>query len=139
VVELALVLPVLMLMAFGTFDYAFWIEKSIELQGAANSGAAYGAIPGNSTDHHGMTVVTNYNATGSLTGAAGFTATATDFYTCSPGGAQISSTGTCPSGDAFHYVQVTASQTSAVSVFYKFLPTSQALSATATLRVEAQQ
>jgi len=137
-VEMAFILPVMLLIAFGIFDYAFWIQKSMLLQEAANAGAAYGAIPGQSSSHSGMKGVAYYNATGSTSGAPGYTASATDFYVCTPGGTQVTSSASCPLGAPFHYVQVTIGITPAAAALkYPLVPSSLSLSATATYRVES--
>jgi Flp pilus assembly protein TadG len=137
-IELAVLLPVLLLISFSIFDYAFWLQKAIRLQEAAEAGAAYGAIPGNATDTAGMTQAANFSATGSRSGTSGFVATPTTFYTCSPGGTQVTLQTSCSGRVPFHYVQVTTSMTSTATVGYSLLPSSVKLTGRASLRVEAQ-
>jgi len=137
-IELAVLLPVLLLLAFSLFNYAFWIQKAMCLQEAAAAGAAYGAIPGNTNDVTGMTQAANISATGSRTGAAGFVATPTSFYTCSPGGAQVTLQTSCSGIAPFHYVQVTTSMKSGATIGYSLVPSSIQLAGRAAFRVEAQ-
>jgi Flp pilus assembly protein TadG len=137
ILELALILPPALLIACAIFNYAFWIQKAIRLQEAAAAGAAYGAIPGNASNSTGMIQAANYSATGSPTGGSGVTVTATNFYACTPGGTQVTVDTSCPSGAAFHYVQVTASTTASATVRNALLPSSLALTGIATLRVES--
>jgi len=137
-IELALLLPVLLLLAFSLFNYAFWIQKAMCLQEAAEAGAAYGAIPGNTNDITGITQAANLSATGSRTGATGFLATPTTFYTCSPGGAQVTLQTSCSGIAPFHYVQVTTTMTAHASIAFSLMPSSFALTGRAAFRVEAQ-
>ncbi len=134
---MALILPVMVLILYGIIDYSIWIQRTMQLQEAANSGAAFAAMPGTPPTHTVVQEITNFNATYTLTGVPGFTATATDFYTCSPGGSQVASSASCPAGVPYHYVQVTTSlPASAVFYPYKLFPSTEPLSATATYRVE---
>jgi len=138
VIELAVLLPVLLLLACSLFNFAFWIQKAMRLQEAAEAGAAYGAIPGNTHDTAGMTQAANLSGTGSSSGGGGFVATPTDFYTCSPGGAQVTLQTSCSGIAPLHYVQVTTSITSGAAVPYSLLPANFKITGKATLRVEAQ-
>jgi Flp pilus assembly protein TadG len=137
-IELALLLPVLLLLACSLFNFAFWIQKAMRLQEAAEAGVAYGAIPGNTHDVAGMTRAANRSATGSSAGGGGFLATPTDFYTCSPGGSQVTLQTSCSGIAPLHYVQVTTSITSGAAVRYSLVPSSFTITGKATLRVEAQ-
>ncbi len=134
--EFALVLPPLVLMLAYMVDYALWIQKAMQLQDAASAAAAYGAIPGNATNSAAMTALANYVATGSTNGAAWLTVSATNFYTCSPGGSQVTSTTTCPTGAPYHYVKVTTSASPTAMLGYQAIPSTLAVSGAATYRVE---
>lgn len=134
--ELALILPVALLVACGIFNYAFWIRRAMLLQEAAAAGAAYGALPGNVHDSAGMVQIANYSVTGSASGNSAITVSATDFYTCSPGGSQVTVSTSCSVGAPYHYVQVTTSMTPNATVHNALLPTSLALTGQATFRVE---
>jgi Flp pilus assembly protein TadG len=133
---MAVSLPLLLLIVFSMVDYAFFIQKAIQVQDAASTGAAFGTIPGNSANSTTMVQLANYAATGSYNGATGFTANATNFYTCSPGGAQVTATTTCPTGAPYHYVQVTTSLSSTSLVPVPGLPRTQTISGSAIYRVE---
>jgi Flp pilus assembly protein TadG len=135
-VEFAFVLPLLVLMLAYMVDYALWIQKAMQLQDAASAAAAYGAIPGNATNSTAMTQLANYIVTGSATGAAWLTVNATNFYSCSPGGSQVTATTSCPTGAPYHYVQVTVSASPTSQLGYRIIPSSLALSGSATYRVE---
>jgi hypothetical protein len=135
-VELAVLLPGLLMTVFFLSDTAIWVQRAMQTQAAAASAAAYGAVPGNAANHSGMVQVANLAATGSTAGATGFTAVATDFYTCSPGGAIVTSTTSCPTGTPFHYVKVTTSATIASIVNFPGIPTTLTLPAAAVYRVE---
>jgi Flp pilus assembly protein TadG len=136
-IEMAFILPIMLLILYGIFDFSIWIQRSMQLQEAANAGAAFAAMPGAQPSHAAVVVITNFNATNMLNGVTGFSASATDFYCCYPGGSHVVSATICPTGAPYHYVQVTATLPAA-SVFYpyKFIPLSESLSATATYRVE---
>jgi Flp pilus assembly protein TadG len=135
-IELAIVLPFVMLIVFSMVDYAFFIQKAIQVQDAASAGASFGAIPGNSGNSATMIQLANFDATGSLTGATGFVAKASDFYTCTPGGAQVTATYSCPTGAPFHYVQVTTSLTATSLLAYPGVPRTQTINGSAIYRVE---
>jgi len=135
-VEFAFVLPLLVPMLAYMVDYALWIQKAMQLQDAASAAAAYGAIPGNATNSTAMTQLANYIVTGSATGAAWLTVNATNFYSCSPGGSQVTATTSCPTGAPYHYVQVTVSASPTSQLGYRIIPSSLALSGSATYRVE---
>jgi Flp pilus assembly protein TadG len=135
-IELAISLPLLFLIVFSMVDYGFYIQKAIQVQDAASAGAAYGAIPGNFANSATMIQLANFDATGSATGASGFTATATNFYTCTPGGAHVTVITTCSTGAPFHYVQVTASLAATSLLPVPGMSGSQTIAATAIYRVE---
>jgi Flp pilus assembly protein TadG len=135
-IELALCLPLTLLIVFAIVNYAQWIQKAILLQDAAAAGASYGTIPGNSTNHTNMVAVANWNATGSVNGATGFTATANDFYTCSPGGSQVTATSSCPTGAPYHYVQVNTATSVKNFIPWPGIPSTIAIKGQAIYRVE---
>ncbi len=135
-IEMALILPLMLLIVFSLIDYAFFIQKAIMVQDAASAAAQYGTIPGNTTNTASMIQIANFDVTGSLNGASGFTANATSFYTCSPGGTQVVATATCPTGAPYHYVQVTTSLTANNFLPYPGTPLTQTIKGSATYRVE---
>jgi len=135
-IELALILPFLLLIVFSLIDYAFYIQKAILVQDAASAAAAFGAVPGNSTNSATMIDLANYDATGSFTGATGFTANATNFYTCSPGGSQVTATTSCSGSTPYHYVQVTTSLVASNFLPIFGTPANMTLKGSAIYRVE---
>jgi Flp pilus assembly protein TadG len=135
-VELAVILPVLLLIVSSLVDYAFFLQKAIQVQDAASSAAALGAIPGNSANTAAMVQLANYDATGSYSGGPGFNANATSFYTCTPGGAHVPATTTCSTGAPLHYVQVTTSLTATAVLPFPGTPSTQTLTGAATYRIE---
>ncbi len=135
-IEFALLLPPLVLMLAYMVDYALWIQKAMQLQDAASAAAAYGAIPGNATNASQMTALANFIATGSTAGAAWLTVSTTNFWTCSPGAAQVTATTSCPSGAPYHYVKVTTSGSQASLLGFRGISSSLALGGSATYRVE---
>jgi Flp pilus assembly protein TadG len=107
-VEFAVSLSVLTLVFIGVADYALMIQQALLVTGAAAAGAAYGVIPGNQTNLSGMQTAARNTASG----VSGFSVTATDVFTCTPGGASVSSSSTCSGyGTPIEYVQVTTSAT----------------------------
>jgi Flp pilus assembly protein TadG len=134
--ELALLLPVLFLIVFSMIDYAVFIQKAIQVQDAASAAAQYGIIPGNATASSTMIQLANFDVTGSINGAAGFTANATNFYTCSPGGAHVTATTSCPTGAPYHYVQVTTSLNASNFLPIFGTPANMTLNGSAIYRVE---
>ncbi len=135
-IEFALLLPPLVLMLAYMVDYALWIQKAMQLQDAAMAAAAYGAMPGKAANTSQMTSLANYIATGSTSGAAWFTVTPTNFWTCSPGGSQVTATTSCPTGAPYHYVKVTTSATQPALLGFRGISSSLALGGSATYRVE---
>ncbi len=135
-IEMAVMLPLMLLIVTYMVDCALWIQKAIQLEDAAASAAAYGAIPGNATDSTTMQQLATFDATGSISGVSGFSATATNFYTCSPGGAQVTATTSCPTGAPFHYVKVVTSLATNRLLAFPGVPNSLTLPGSAIYPVE---
>lgn len=135
-IELALLLTPLVLTMACVVDYAMWIQKAMQMQDAATAAAAYAAIPGKAFNTSQETQLANYIATGSPNGAAWFTVTPTNFYTCSPGGAQVTATTSCPTGAPYHYVKVTTSATQSAQLGFPRITSSMTLTGSAIYRVE---
>jgi Flp pilus assembly protein TadG len=144
-IEFALLLPPLVLMLAFMVDYALWIQKAMQIQDAAAAAAAYGAIPGKSSNTTQMTQLANYIATGSVNGASWFKVNSPatmSFYSCTPGGTHVTATTSCPTGAPYRYVQVTTTASPAGLLGDTFIPasivipSSMTLSGSATYRVE---
>jgi Flp pilus assembly protein TadG len=142
-VELALSLPLLVLLMIGTIDLARVFYMSMELTDGARAGAAYGAFnsanSGNSTAM--QTAATNaINITGVTANASracqcadasgNFSATSPTANNC---GAPLATS--CPSKHLVVTVTVTTSKTFTLLSAYPFPISSLAVSRAATLRV----
>ncbi len=105
-VEFALALPMILLVFSGLIDYALIIHQAMLLTQAAAAGAAYGTITGNNADVTGIQAAAQKNALG----LTGMTVTASAIYSCTAGGAQVSSTAICSGyGTPIKYVWVQTS------------------------------
>jgi Flp pilus assembly protein TadG len=135
-IEMAVILPVVLMLVFSLVDYSLWIQQDMRYQDAAATAAAYGAIPGNASDSTKMTQLATYNATGQFTAPAGFNVSATNFYTCTPGGTHVTAQASCPTGAPYHYVQVKTSSSVSSLIGFPGVPSSLNLSGSATYRVE---
>jgi Flp pilus assembly protein TadG len=110
-VEFALIVPSMLIILSGIFDYAIFFQAKIQVQDQAEAGAAFGAIPGNQNNLSGMQFWATYNqqSGGGLSAASSYQATATNIFTCTPGGASVSYNTLCagnPAGTPIEYVQV---------------------------------
>jgi len=134
-IETAVIMSAMILTLAYVTDTAIWIKRAIELQNAVMAGAAFGTIPGHQVDTSGMTQWANYDAT-SGGSSPGISMTSTSFYTCTPGGSQVSFGSSCSSGSApLQYVKVTATSTISGLLAFPGIPTSLALQTSATYRV----
>jgi len=114
-VEFAVCLPILSLVFVACVDYALMVQQEIQVQDAAAAGAAYGAVPGNQADLTGM----QNAATNAATGITGFSAVATDVFTCTPGGSTVSSSAHCSGyGTPIEYVYVHTTATATPLLSY---------------------
>ena len=101
--ELCLVLPIFVLILAAATDISLMCQKYLVVAEAAAAGTRYGSSGGNSSSLPGM----ENAAQTSAGGINGFTATATAFCTCSPGGAWVSCSSSCTSQlSPVQYVQV---------------------------------
>ena len=131
-IELGLLLPVAITIILAATECAVYQRGAIVVLEAASVGARYGIVAGNASDVAGMKKAAQ-NASQGLTG---FTASATAFCSCSPGGSQVSCSVTCsnPQVAMSHYVQVTTSATLPGAFHVAGLPTSMKPTATSTMR-----
>ncbi len=132
--EFAVLLPVTMILFFGTMDFSRVFYAAIELSNAAHAGALYGAQS-----------VTSVADTAGIQRAAAFEAqdlsgmTAASSYRCQcPGGATVSCTlGTCTGyGVPEVYVSVTTAYTFQTLFGYAALPNSVAMTRTVVTRAQ---
>jgi Flp pilus assembly protein TadG len=148
-VELAICLPVLVMTIVGIVDFARVFYTAIELQNAARAGAQYGAY---NLAQSGSNATMQTTATGAVN-ITGVTAVASRFCQCANDAGTFSSSAlpqtggagstacTAPVAASCHLdhrvmtVTVTASKTFTTVANYIGVPSSIALSRTATLRV----
>jgi Flp pilus assembly protein TadG len=133
-VELAVVLPVIVLIAIGVMDYGRVYYTSVTVVNAARAGAEWGAYGrnGSVTDN---TEIQNF---AKLEGAEAGTINVTSHMVCrcTPGGATVSCTTTCSGGYGAPQVYVTAIATKTVTLLLKYpgLPSTVTISDSATFR-----
>ena len=132
-VELAVVLPVLILIAVGVMDYGRVYYTSVTVVNAARAGAEWGA--------YGMTGSVNNDAQmqsfAQLEGAEAGSINVTSGHVCrcSPNGATTSCTTSCGGyGNPQVYVTVTATKTVSLLLRYPGLPATITISRSATFR-----
>lgn len=115
-VEMAIMLPFLLLLVIGVIDFGRAYYDSIEVASAARAGAQYGVI--NPTDTTGMIAAAKSDTASDI---STLTATAADGCMCSDGSGASASCGTTPSCTSgtrqVNYVQVNTSYT-----FKPYLP-----------------
>lgn len=130
-VELAVILPMFLLIAVPVVDIGRAIYVSIEVASAAQAGAAYGIQ--NPTDVSGMQSAST-SGTSNITGV---TATATYGCECSDGTSSSESCATTPTCtyNYVNYVDVVATAPCTPTFSYPGLPTSMNISREIRLRV----
>jgi len=132
--ELAICLPMMTVIFTGIVDYALLIQDQMTISKAAAAGAAFGSIHGNEDNLTGM----QNAAANAAVGVSGFSAVASDVYTCSPGGATVSSESSCSGyGTPIKYVQIvaTGNSPSLVAASLLNLPSTVTLQSTTYFRV----
>jgi Flp pilus assembly protein TadG len=134
-VELAVVLPVLILIAIGVMDYGRVYYTSVTVANAARAGAEWGAYgrTGSSTDD------ANIQNFAKIEGAEAGTLTVTSSHVCrcSPTGSTVSCTTSC-GGYGVPQVYVTATATKSVALILRYpgLPPTVTISRSATFRAQ---
>ena len=132
-VELALLFSLLLLLLLGVIDFALVTQQAMVVSEAAYAGAQYGAISGNSTNYAQMQTI----ATNSAKGISGFSATASQWCACSPGGTAVVCTTTCSGyGAPVAYVQVITTATASLLFRYTGIPLTVPLRGVCVLRVQ---
>ena len=130
--ELAILAPALILMVLGIIELGRIAHFGILVNNAARAGVQYGS----------QNLVTAIDTSGMQNAAladgqniGGLSASATYFCQCSDGTAASCTAAACSANHRVTYVQVTASGTFSTLFHYPRLPSSFALTRTATLRV----
>jgi len=133
-IELAVVMPVLILMCVGVMDYGRVFFTSIAVSNAARAGAEYGAqrLGVNSS------FTTNMQNFAKLDGAQAGTITVTANRVCRCGATVVTCATTVDCGGGYgpaaEFIEVTASKTVALLIKYPGLPTSIPIARTAIFR-----
>ena len=132
--EFSLIVPLVVFMFLGVVDLGLAITQAMVVTGAAEAGALYGTLAGNTSDFAGMTTA----ATNSANGLSGFTVTnASNWCSCTSAGTAVSCSSSCSnSASPIEYVQVQTSATVSVIANYPGLPTSIALKGSSIMRVQ---
>lgn len=133
-VELALALPIFILLLVGVAEFGMLAYAGIEISNAARAGVAYGAqTAATAADIAGMELA----ATNDASNIAGLSATATQFWSCSSAPSNQFSTppATCSTGHVLDYVQVNTTATMSPPFHYPGLPATYTLKGHAVMRV----
>jgi Flp pilus assembly protein TadG len=134
-VECALLMPIFLIFMFGMVDYSRVFLTAISVASAAQAGAEYGSSSSSAfTDYTGMQNAAAHDAAQ----LSSFTATASQYCSCSPGGTAVScSTTTCSGyGSPAKYVKVQTTSTFHTLFPYPLVPSSATVNATAFMRVQ---
>lgn len=133
-IEFALSSTVLLLFFFGIVNFARLFTAREIVEAAAAAGTQYGALsPAHNGDFNGM----QNAATADEPNAPGLSATASQFCTCSIGGAHLSCPATCDGGTAAQtYIEVDASLPFTATLTYPGTETTTTLTATSIVRVQ---
>ncbi|HLJ49917.1 MAG TPA: TadE/TadG family type IV pilus assembly protein [Bryobacteraceae bacterium] len=136
ILEFAVASTVLMLMTFGVIDFARVFYTANVVDSAARAGTQYGMQSQAHIDFSGMQTAA-YNDAGYAAGnSAGFSATATQFCTCSIGGASVDCNSSCGSSALEKYIQVSTSMPFSTLLSIPGLPQTINQTATSTIRVQ---
>jgi hypothetical protein len=133
-VELALALPIFMLLLLGATQFAMLAYAGIEISNAARAGVAYGAqSAATAADIAGMQLA----ATNDGSNVAGLSATATQFWSCSNAPSTQFSTPptTCSGAHVLNYVQVNTTATVNPPIHYPGFAAIYTLKGKAIMRV----
>jgi hypothetical protein len=120
-------------MACGVTDFARLFNLANMAVGAASAGLEYASIGSEYWSDYADIQTAALNDTGNYPGA---TATATNFCTCSVGGAQVSCPATCNSGAPETYVQVSVTIPFTPVFHYPGLPNPVNITQVASARVQ---
>ena len=134
IVEMAIVLPLLLLLLVGVVDFGRIYYTTQTVAQAARAGAQYGAQDNAySTDIAGMKQAA-LDAAGDVPGV---TANARQYCQCASGASvACTDTTTCPEGAPQVYVEVTADKVFTTWMQYPHIPSSTDVARRATLRVQ---
>jgi Flp pilus assembly protein TadG len=132
-VEFALFVSLMVVIFVGLVDYALMLQQELQMTEAASAAAAFGSIPGNAKNLTGMQAA----AASAAPGVSNLAVNATDVFTCTPGGAVVTSSTTCTGyGTPIEYVQVQTSATVPALLVYVGIASSLTLRGSASFRVQ---
>jgi hypothetical protein len=140
-VELAIVIPFLVLLALGAIDFGRAFYLSIEVANAARAGVQYGAANGNLTNFAGMETAANADAFDVPGGVAPNAVWGCECSDGSTSSQNCSPVPTCPGGASgpiylVDYVQVYTSATYTPLIPWPGIPLSIPMSSQAKMRLE---
>ena len=132
-VELALILPIFVLLLVGAAELGHLAYASIEVSNAARAGVQYGAQSHiTASDYAGMQTA----ATKDGSDVTVMSATAKHFCGCSDGSASTCASGDCAASRLLEYVQVNTTAAVHTLFHYPGVPATLTLTGQAVMRVE---
>lgn len=132
-IELAISATFMVTAMFGIIDFGRMFGAASMVSSAARAGTMYGSQDvARSGDIDGMQTAAKNDAQN----VSGLTATASQFCTCSLGGAVVNCATSCPSGVKRTYVKVVANQQFQTAFQYPLVPKSTNLTSTSIMRVQ---
>ena len=133
IMEFAIISPLLLIMTCAVCDFARLFNLSNMAVGAAEAGLYFASIGPEYWSDYSDIQTAALNDTGNYSGA---TASASNFCTCSVGGAQVTCPTTCGSGTEEEYVQVSVTIPFVPVFQYPYLPNPISITQTAYERVK---
>jgi Flp pilus assembly protein TadG len=132
-IELALSATFMVTAMFGIIDYGRLFATANMVSSAARAGTLYGSVDvtrnGDYAGMQGAALTDGQNT-------AGMSAAASQFCTCSLGGAAQLCTTSCPSGTKRTYIKVVVTKTFNTAFQYPLLPKSTQLTSASVVRVK---
>ena len=137
-IEFALFSTLFILLFAGILDYSIYLHMQTELNDCAAIAAGFGASTDNQENTSGMYNMAYYSVP-DLSGKV--TVNTTYFYTCTQGGAQVTSTTVCGGSytTPLMYVQVTTTAPIPAALKWSGMPSTLTLQGQATYRVRWRQ
>ena len=134
-VELALVMPPLLLLVVGVADFGRAFYAAIEVQGAAEAGALAGSRSVPNASKTDMITAAAKNDAADLDRST-VSVSPTKYCQCSGSTTRVSCRATCASGNVRMYLEVTATRTFKPMLGYPKVPVSVPISDTVVIRVQ---
>ena len=121
-VEMALVLPILMVLALGATDLGRMFHDAVTVANAARAGVSYGSLSKGKSKNTSVSSQFAHDDATNVSG--GITVTSTRFCECSDESSVDCETGACDSGSKSYYVRVRAQKTYTTTFSYPGIPSS---------------